>query len=656
MAGPRGYREEGEEYDVPIAARLRDQELSSVATLTVPGLPLCSIRRIVDDLLTPAAREAGLRPAAPLRAVRLLVRNGSSAGWLELCSPLQIEAGSQIYAVLPGDDAAPPFRSTQPPRLAPRPARAPVTRSPAAAPPEPAEVAPPSASSRRPSSPSPSPYGGARSPPQRSAQHSVSPPGPYGGQHPVGGSLTAWVTPPRRGPSLGSGLLQSGQRPYASGSSPRRARSPLQGAPATRSWSPNRPPDNRYMSPAPVRQSRLWSPPQEDPWDSPRGNDADNPWSSPRPAAPSAPRRQSESGEAPSRAAPPSAPSEDGEGEEDEDGGSDQPSGREEMVRIHPRKGESLGITFVVRPGGAVEIEEVDAKGPAGRAGLPAGARITAVNGRPVRGSGDIKEAAAEAKAQGKPLEVTFVRPRANAVMMSTISSLEDAPAAQPRKQPPQKKEGALSTPEEAQDRVKVAQKIKHPEARRPGSAALQKAFPDKGLLRLMVVEKVNHRGKREKRALAATRYNVLLCTTEGEVRRVLQYRRLVGATAKPLGQGRCEVLLQCEPPEHDLLVTISDKDQPAEGTGQLSNCAAEFLSLVSRAREHMAGKPLPVTWLREGESTNLAKKGTLKKRKGWTDPHKIVAGHDQKDGLDWLVELSGADFAPPLKQPTSAP
>eukprot|EP00756_Hemistasia_phaeocysticola_P005184 Hpha_TRINITY_DN1320_c0_g1::TRINITY_DN1320_c0_g1_i1::g.93403::m.93403 len=95
---------------VAVEARVDGSALRTVAFFEHPGPPLATVRRVVDDEIVSAALGKGLRPVAPTRAVRILVKSTNDDRWSVLVSGAQVSHGCQLYAVLPGD-ASPPKHS-----------------------------------------------------------------------------------------------------------------------------------------------------------------------------------------------------------------------------------------------------------------------------------------------------------------------------------------------------------------------------------------------------------------------------------------------------------------------------------------------------------------------------------------------------------------
>eukprot|EP01065_Artemidia_motanka_P006361 TRINITY_DN13129_c1_g1_i1.p1 TRINITY_DN13129_c1_g1~~TRINITY_DN13129_c1_g1_i1.p1 ORF type:complete len:670 (+),score=183.31 TRINITY_DN13129_c1_g1_i1:58-2067(+) len=233
-------------------------------------------------------------------------------------------------------------------------------------------------------------------------------------------------------------------------------------------------------------------------------------------------------------------------------------------------------------------------------------------------------------------------------------SASPKSPSSAPRS--PQAAEAQLLTPEQTTARVKAVLHAEYPEVSTTMStlAKFSKSFPDKFAVCAIVVDKVSDQGKVQKRVLAVSRFNFYLCGLNGTVRRIIQYRHFVAATAIALGSKRCEVLLQAAPPEHDLLVRISCADQPfplSDGSTTDHAHAHGMLAAISRAREHVAGAPLPCRWLQQDEVPNLKAYGQLRKCAGWRSPEAIFDGLVGRGALDALIDMSGIRYAPPREE-----
>eukprot|EP01062_Namystynia_karyoxenos_P018758 TRINITY_DN16986_c0_g1_i1.p1 TRINITY_DN16986_c0_g1~~TRINITY_DN16986_c0_g1_i1.p1 ORF type:complete len:847 (+),score=204.57 TRINITY_DN16986_c0_g1_i1:73-2541(+) len=198
--------------------------------------------------------------------------------------------------------------------------------------------------------------------------------------------------------------------------------------------------------------------------------------------------------------------------------------------------------------------------------------------------------------------------------------------------------------------------------------AAGESAGPQAGAVCCVVCDKTNHQGKVQRRLVIATRLNLCLGTEKGDMRRLIRYKDLVSATARPVGgpagQRGCEVLLQCAPPEHDILFRVDAANQswtaPSEGgeDADLAHARA-LLACISLARELVAGAPMPVKWLQEGEGGSLAASAGLRKRPGWRSPGKAISAAHRAGPQDLLVELSGINIPIPdvqVEHPAAAP
>eukprot|EP00756_Hemistasia_phaeocysticola_P060995 Hpha_TRINITY_DN4485_c0_g1::TRINITY_DN4485_c0_g1_i1::g.50422::m.50422 len=218
-------------------------------------------------------------------------------------------------------------------------------------------------------------------------------------------------------------------------------------------------------------------------------------------------------------------------------------------------------------------------------------------------------------------------------------------------------------TPEQCKQRMDAALGAGYPEvAKGAARGDAMKKFPDTHALIAIACEKFSHQGNVQRRWLVPTRFNVFLCGGDSRTKRIVQYRHLIAATARPCKQGRAvELLLQTAPPEHDILLRVwRDKhDDSILGVRATSPPASyhphvhALLCCLSRAREHMAGSPLPVRWVQESAG-KLRDHGQIKKLAGWRAPEALVeAAQAEKnknatDPLAFHMALSGVRYAPP--------
>eukprot|EP01062_Namystynia_karyoxenos_P029828 TRINITY_DN22346_c0_g2_i2.p1 TRINITY_DN22346_c0_g2~~TRINITY_DN22346_c0_g2_i2.p1 ORF type:complete len:433 (+),score=87.84 TRINITY_DN22346_c0_g2_i2:62-1360(+) len=123
-------------------------------------------------------------------------------------------------------------------------------------------------------------------------------------------------------------------------------------------------------------------------------------------------------------------------------------------------------------------------------------------------------------------------------------------------------------------------------------------ALPEMHALTARACQRVDERGRAHQRVLVVSRFCIALFGgAPDDVRNVLSYGAVRGVVARQLPAGQWELLLQCNPPERDVLLLLGAA--PRLGSPGVAGRAevAALAEAVRRARRALTAQEIPLHW-----------------------------------------------------------